>query len=42
MRPERLFRREPRFDFGRGEKRGIWKDLVLPERQLRRAPGVDE
>jgi HK97 family phage prohead protease len=40
MRPERLFRREPRFDFGRGEERVIWKDLVLPERQLRHMTGV--
>jgi HK97 family phage prohead protease len=40
MQPERLFRREPRFDFGRGEERAIWKDLVLPERQLRRAPRI--
>jgi HK97 family phage prohead protease len=41
FQPERFFRREPRYDFGRGEQRMIWRDLVMPERALRRAPGFD-
>jgi HK97 family phage prohead protease len=41
LKPERLFRREPRFSFERGDgARMSWRDLVLPERQLRPAPGV--
>ena len=38
LQPERLFRREPRFAFERGDGRRMsWRDLVLPERQLRPA-----
>jgi HK97 family phage prohead protease len=33
--PERLFRREPRFDFGRGDGRMRWRDVTLSERALR-------
>jgi hypothetical protein len=35
--PERLFRRTPRYRFGRGERGLGWRDLVLPERALRAA-----
>jgi hypothetical protein len=34
LTPERLFRRQPAFDFGRGEARMNWRDLTLPERAL--------
>ena len=34
LTPERLFRRQPVFDFGRGEARMNWRDLTLPERAL--------
>jgi hypothetical protein len=36
--PERLFRREPRFAFERGERGLSWRDLILPEHALRGAP----
>jgi HK97 family phage prohead protease len=40
LKPERLFRREPRFAFERGDgSRMSWRDLVLPERQLRPVAG---
>jgi len=38
LAPERLYRRQPRFDFGRGEARLTWRELTLPERALRAAP----
>lgn len=34
FRPERLFRRHPRLEFGRGEPALSWRELVLPERAL--------
>jgi hypothetical protein len=34
FQPERLFRREPRYRFGKGERRLSWRELVLPERAL--------
>ncbi len=37
FRPERLFRRQPRFDFKRTSERLAWRDLVLPEKALHRA-----
>jgi HK97 family phage prohead protease len=33
--PERLFRRQPRFAFERGERATGWRDVTLPERALR-------
>jgi HK97 family phage prohead protease len=35
FRPERLFRKEPRFRFARGEAGLSWRDLILPEKALR-------
>jgi HK97 family phage prohead protease len=37
LRPDRLFRRHPRFRFQRGERGLSWRDLTLPERALRAA-----
>jgi HK97 family phage prohead protease len=39
LKPERLFRKQPRFAFEPGGKRMGWRDLVLSERALRAAPG---
>jgi len=41
LKPERLFRRQPRFSFERDDRRERmgWRDLVLSERALRAAPG---
>jgi hypothetical protein len=33
--PERLFRRQPQFRFGRGKVGLSWRDLILPEKALR-------
>jgi HK97 family phage prohead protease len=33
--PERLFRREPRYRFARGQAALSWRDLILPEHALR-------
>ena len=35
FKPERLFRRQARFRFGRGEAGMTWRDLILSERALR-------
>jgi len=35
--PERFYRRQPRFDFGRGGTRMSWREVTLPERALRAA-----
>jgi HK97 family phage prohead protease len=42
FQPERFFRQQPRYRFGKGEDRMSWRDLVLPEKALRRAPGFGE
>jgi HK97 family phage prohead protease len=39
FRPERLFRRQPRFHFERGEAGLSWRDLILPEKALRTNAG---
>jgi HK97 family phage prohead protease len=40
FRPERLFRKQPRFSFERSGEAGMnWRDLVLPERALRARGG---
>jgi uncharacterized protein len=39
FRPERLFRRQPRFHFERGEAGLSWRDLILPEKALRVTAG---
>jgi hypothetical protein len=33
--PERLFRRDPRYRFARGQAALSWRDLILPEHALR-------
>ena len=38
LKPERLFRRQPKFAFEHEGKRMNWRDLTLPERALRAAP----
>lgn len=38
FQPERLFRQQPRYQFGKGEDRMSWRDLVMPEKALRRRP----
>lgn len=40
FRPERLFRRQPQFHFGRGEAGLSWRDLILPEKALRTNSGT--
>jgi HK97 family phage prohead protease len=37
LTPERLYRKQPRFDFGRGNGRLTWRDVTLSERALRAA-----
>jgi HK97 family phage prohead protease len=37
LTPERLYRKQPRFDFGRGKGRLTWRDVTLTERALRAA-----
>jgi hypothetical protein len=39
FRPERLFRRQPRFQFEHGEALLSWRDLILPEKALRASAG---
>ncbi len=40
LKPDRLFRRTPRFRFDSGEGGLSWRDLVLPERALRASASV--
>jgi HK97 family phage prohead protease len=35
FQPERLFRQQPRYRFGKGQDRLSWRELVMPERALR-------
>jgi HK97 family phage prohead protease len=35
FQPERLFRQQPRYRFGKGQDRLSWRELVMPERVLR-------
>jgi HK97 family phage prohead protease len=35
FQPERLFRQQPRFRFGKGQDRLSWRELVMPDRALR-------
>jgi hypothetical protein len=37
FKPDRLFRRQPRFHFERGEGGVSWRELILPEKALRSA-----
>jgi hypothetical protein len=39
IRARLLFRRQPRFQFERGETGLSWRDLILPEKALRTTAG---